>query len=121
MINDRITKLSHDQDSFNQASPLYAEALKNIGDKANMKYNKPASVELKNNRETNAKNKTKRNIIWFNPPYNKEVQTNLGKAFFNLINKHIPHTTNSTKYVINLSSTISKACQIWPQHTRGGT
>ena len=29
MINDRISKLSHNQDSFNQASPLYTEALKN--------------------------------------------------------------------------------------------
>ena len=27
MINDRISKLSHNQDSFNQASPLYTEAL----------------------------------------------------------------------------------------------
>ena len=31
MINDRITKLSHNQDSFNQASPLYVKALKNSG------------------------------------------------------------------------------------------
>ena len=54
-----------------------------------MKYNKPASVESKNNRETNAKLKVKeKNVIRFNPPYKKEVQTNIGKALFNLINKH---------------------------------
>ena len=38
MINDRITKLSHNQDSFNQASLLYVEALKNSGYKDSMKY-----------------------------------------------------------------------------------
>ena len=66
MINDRITKLSHNQDSFNQASPLYAKALKNSVYKVSMKYNKAASVELKNDEQrkkyTN-KNKRKRNII----------------------------------------------------------
>ena len=48
MINDRISKLSHNQDSFDQASPLYTEALKNSGYKASMKYNKAVSVESKN-------------------------------------------------------------------------
>ena len=87
MINNRITKLSHDQNSFNQTSPLYIEALKNSGFTVNIKYNEPASVELKNNKQRNKcknKSKRKRNIIWFNLPYNKEVQTNIQKAFFNL-------------------------------------
>ena len=61
MINDRIRKLSHDQDSFNQASPLYAKALKNSGYKVNMKYNKLAPVELKNDEQKNkCKNKRKK-------------------------------------------------------------
>ena len=94
MINDRITKLSHDQDSFNQASPLYAEALKNSGYKVNMKYNKPASVESENNKQRN-------NVIWFNPPYKKEVQIDIGKALFNLINKHFP--AHHTLKIINLT------------------
>ena len=51
MINNRITKLSHNQDSFNQASPLYIQALKNNGYKVSMIYNKAASVELKNNKQ----------------------------------------------------------------------
>ena len=91
MINDRISKLSHNQESFNQASPLYTEALKNSGYRTNMTYNKAVSAESKNDKQRKKctyKNKRKRNVIWFNPPYNEEVQTNIGKTFFNLINKH---------------------------------
>ena len=51
MINDRISKLSHNQDSFNQASPLYTKALKNSGYKTNMTYNKAVSAESKNDKQ----------------------------------------------------------------------
>ena len=93
MINDRISKLSHKQDSFDQASPLYNEALKNNGCKASMKYNKAVSVESKNDEQRKKctyKNKRKRNIIWFNPPYNEKVRTNIGKAFFLLHKQTFP-------------------------------
>ena len=29
-------------------------------------------------------------IIWFNPPFSKNVKTNIGKMFFKLIHKHFP-------------------------------
>ena len=32
----------------------------------------------------------KRKVIWYNPPFNKSVQTNIGKQFLNLIQKHFP-------------------------------
>ena len=51
MINDRISKLSHNQDSFHQASPLYTEALKNSGYKVSMIYNKAVSVESNNDKQ----------------------------------------------------------------------
>ena len=34
--------------------------------------------------------KKKRNIIWFNPPYSKNVKTNIGKTFLQLLSKHFP-------------------------------
>ena len=36
------------------------------------------------------KKQRKRNIIWFNPPYSKNVKTNIRKIFLNLIKKHFP-------------------------------
>jgi hypothetical protein len=32
----------------------------------------------------------KRNVIWFNPPYNASVLTNIGKEFLSLLSKHFP-------------------------------
>ena len=32
----------------------------------------------------------KQKIIWFNPPFNSAVSTNIGKEFFKLLNKHFP-------------------------------
>ena len=32
--------------------------------------------------------KRKRKIIWFNPPYSKNIKTNVGKIFKYLVNKH---------------------------------
>ena len=45
----------------------------------------------KNNptKEVNKHNR-KRNIIWFNPPFSKNVKTNVGKYFLNLVKKHFP-------------------------------
>ena len=75
MINDRITKFSHDQDSFNQASLLYTEALKNNGYKVNMKYSKPASVESKNNKQKNKrKSKRKRTLSGLTLPTRKKYR-----------------------------------------------
>ena len=36
----------------------------------------------------------KRNIIWFNPPCSKNVQTNVDETFLNLIKKHFPPNHN---------------------------
>ena len=30
----------------------------------------------------------KQNIIWYNPPCNKSVSTNIGRLFLNLLDKH---------------------------------
>ena len=111
MINNRITKLSHNQDSFNQASPLYAKAPKNSGYKVIMKYNKATSIESKNDKQRNkCINKRKRNVIWFNPPCNEEVQTNIGKAFLNLINKDFPAHHKLHKICNKFNIKLSYSC-----------
>ena len=95
LINDRITNLSHNQDSFNQASPLYAEALKNSGYKVSMKYNKAASVESKNDeKENKCKNKRKRNVIWFNPLQRKSKDQHR-KSIFQSHKQTLPHTSQT--------------------------
>ena len=41
-----------------------------------------------------------RNIIWFNPPFNKNVTTNVAKRFLNLIDQHFPKS-NKLRAIFN--------------------
>ena len=39
---------------------------------------------------TKKSNCRKRNILWYNPPFNLRAKTNIGRIFLNLIEKHFP-------------------------------
>ena len=93
MINKRISQLSCNTDEFHKAMPLYQEAMAKSCYKNNMKY-----IDCKNNQSKN-NNKRKRNILWFNPPYNDQIQTNIGKIFLRLIEKHFFSNHRFTKFL----------------------
>ena len=41
--------------------------------------------------------KTRRMIVWFNPPYNCDLATNIGKTFLWLLDKHFPKSSELSK------------------------
>ena len=43
-----------------------------------------------NNNNNNKKKTRKRNIVWVNPPYNKNVVTRVGYYFLKLLDKYFP-------------------------------
>ena len=75
------TPLSCNKEEFDKAKPLYEKSLHESGYKTSMSY---AQTEVKNSRNRS------RNIIWFNPPFNQNVKTNIGKLFLKLVKKHFP-------------------------------
>ena len=81
MISERISSTSSGPKEFNEAAQIYNTALKTIGYKENIGYRK---IEAKR------KNSRKRNILCCNPPFSVNVATNVGKEFFQLINKYFP-------------------------------
>ena len=69
---------------FKTAAPLYQEAIDRSGYNFELKFDPLAS-------ETRAKKRSrKRHILWFNPPFNSTVKTNVGKEFLGLIDKCFP-------------------------------
>ena len=52
----------------------------------------------------------KRNIMWFNPPYSKNVKTNKWKIFLNLIKKHFPAHHKFHKLFNKNTVKISYSC-----------
>ena len=76
-INERLSKNSSNPEIFDKAKIDYEKALKDSGYKSvNLTFKKPAEKQ----------NRTRsRKLIWFNPPFNKSVTTNVAKRFLNLV------------------------------------
>ena len=91
-IEKRLSEHSSYEIIFNEAKLVYEKALNDAGYETKLQYIPTAenSPALRNR---------KRKIIWFNPPYSKNVCTNIGKRFLNLIKKHFPknHPKNYNK------------------------
>ena len=71
---------------------LYNDALRSSG------YDE--TIQYEENRQTQAGKKNRarsRNVIWFNPPFSQNVQTNVAKSFLHLIDKHFPKSHNLHK------------------------
>ena len=88
-ISKRINNISSDKGTFNNAAPSYNDVLSASGYKDNLTYQQDL---------TPSKKVRQRKIIWFNPPYSMNVETNIGKTFLKLIDKHFQKPTSSTKY-----------------------
>ena len=87
-IGRRISDISLNKELFNKTKPHYESALKQSGHDEKLMYTerkKPVTHTAPNSRKNR-----QRNIIWFNPPYSMNVQTNIGREFLNLVSKHFP-------------------------------
>ena len=79
-ICSRLCSISSDSQAFNKAKPPYEDALKNSGHQIDMEYTIP---------QRKPRNR-KRNVIWFNPPFNQNVTTNVARNYLELVDKHFP-------------------------------
>ena len=91
-INKRLSEISSDRHCFAITKTVYQEALNKSGYNYNLSYN-----ELRNEIQHSRKNRP-RNILWYNPPFSKNVKTNVGKCFLSLslINTSLIHTHFTT-------------------------
>ena len=65
---------------FEEEKGIYQKALEDAGHKVNLQYK-----EIKKKKRIRI-----RDITWFNPPFSRRVQTNVGKKFLQLLDKHFP-------------------------------
>ena len=100
MIEKRLSDLSCDASAFEKARPDYEKALKDSGFQHELKYTC-----------TPPKRRTRtRNVLWFNPPYNATVTTNVGRIFLALISKHFPAHSKYSKIFNRNTVKISYSC-----------
>ena len=100
MINNRISSISSNKHQFDKSKQVYEDALKASGYDVSMKYD-----EKKKKRRNR-----KRNVLWFNPPFSKNVKTNVGKIFLTLISKHFPSTHKYHKIFNRYNVKVSYCC-----------
>ena len=84
MISDRISSLSSGKEDYDLAIPVYREALRTAGfDTEEVSFGKKAD------RPRSGRNRG-RKIMWYTPPFNLAVRTNLSRLFESIIEKAFP-------------------------------
>ena len=107
-INKRLSSISSNESTFNKAAPPYQEALNKSGYAYKLKY-KPTGNNT-TTKTTKEKRSRKRNITWFNPPYSKDVKTDIGKNFLKLIDTCFPPSNILHKVLNRNTVKISYSC-----------
>ena len=103
-ISCRLSSNSSNIDIFNKHKHIYDKALKHRGYRQELEF--LPSKEISKHRS--------RNIIWFDPPYNKCITSYIGRDFLNLISKHFPNNSPLAK-IFNKNS-IKVSFQLHKQH-----
>lgn len=103
-INKRLQSISCNEAVFNDAKPLYQNALAASGHPSLMEYKCQA------NERKQKKKKRKRDIIWFNPPFSANVKTNVGAKFLQLVQKHFGRGSKLSKIFSKNKVKISYSC-----------
>ena len=89
---------------FETAAPIYREALAKSGYEFELKFDPNAAKPAKNTR------KRQRNILWYNPPFNSSVKTNIGKEFLKLVDRCFPHGHPLQKLINRNTVKLSYSC-----------
>ena len=103
-INKRLSEISSDKECFDNAKPIYQEALNKSGYRYNLSFN--ATL----NQSPRPPRNRKQNITWFNPPNSKNMETNVGKCFLSLIDMHFPKSNPLHKIFNRNTLKLSYSC-----------
>ena len=104
-INKRLSSISSSAREFDEAKGDYQKALKDSGYEHILEYEEPRP-----DHQTRQKKKSNRDdILWFNPPWNQAVKTNVGAEFLKLIKLHFPKNSPLRK-ILNRNTVKVSYC-----------
>ena len=81
-ISKQISINSSNKQIFQKAAPYYNNILKDCG------YKEKIQFQQYEHQQTQPRRNRSRNIIWFNPPFSSNVETNLARKFLKLVKKY---------------------------------
>ena len=103
-INRRLCEISPNEDLFLEAIPPYHAELERCGYSHKLAWMDPERVQQKKLRNRSRK------VLWFNPQYSLNVQTNVGREFLALLDKHFPKGHLLNKILNRSTVKISYRC-----------
>lgn len=103
-ISKRISANSCSEAVFNDAAPYYNEKLKESGYSEVIRYDEAPDNEVPRHRRRS------RNVIWFNPPFCKSVETKVGRIFLKLVDQHFPRNHRYHKIFNRNTIKVSYSC-----------
>ena len=101
-INKRISTLSSDKQVFDDAVQTYQNALGHSNFSHKLEYMPHVTQQPRRNRQ--------RNIIWFNPPFSKNVKINIARSFLKLVDTHFPIGNKLHKIFNRNAVKVSYSC-----------
>ena len=85
-INKRLNILSSNEEVFKKSTKIHQKALEDSGYDYKLSFEKQDLDALNNNK----KRRRNRRTYWFNPPWDMNVATKVGKKFFQILDETIP-------------------------------
>ena len=104
MVENRLIRLSKNRKTFNENICTYQNALNKSNFKHKLTYREDVNEQKKKNKNRSRK------TIYFNPPFCQSVKTNVGKIFFELINKHFKGNDELNKLINRNNCKLSYSC-----------
>ena len=101
-INKRLSSLSSDKAAFDQAVPPYQKALNESGYHYTLHYEPTMTAKWKN--------RQRNNILWYNLPFSKNVNTKIDHRFLTLVDNHFPKDHKLRKIFNRNTIKISYSC-----------
>ena len=101
MTSQRLSALSCNETEFDKVSPQYEEILKKSGFSEKLVYVRPS---VRSRRRRN------RQVLWYNPPFDRQVKSNVGKTFLDLIDRHFPPNHRLRRLLNRSTVKVSYSC-----------
>ena len=104
-INKRLSKISSNKEVFDKAAPIYQQALEKSGYKHQLKFDATSKDQTRSEERSR-----RRNITWYNPPFSKNVATNVGKKFLRIVKESFPPGHPLRKFFNRNTLKVSYSC-----------
>lgn len=107
-INNRLNRISANEEIFNAAVPQYQDALKKSDYEHVLRFQQTAEDSAEKKKKK--RKRKNREVCWFNPPYSNNVKSKIGSQFLKIISETFPKSSILYKIANRSKIKVSYRC-----------